>query len=595
MFTQITSICNSLTVKEVFYHYNYNLTQIVTPVNANRLEFMLHKSGYDEVETAFLVDGFHNGFDLGYCGPTKRQDRSKNIPFINGIGDKFVLWEKVMKEVQAKRYAGPFVKPPFKYYVQSPIGLVPKAGNKTRQIFHLSYDFGKEENQKSINHFIPREWCTVKYNDLDHAVQNCIQILDQFPDTMLALGLTDLSNAFRVLPTKRKNWALTLMIAEDPISGKTYFFSDKNLPFGSAISCSHYQRFSNCLAHLVKYVLNLKYKPAVTNYLDDFLFIATSKQVCNLMLDTFFHLCNSLGVPIAEEKTVKATNQLVFLGILIDGARHVLAVPESKKERASALLKAFLNRKKATVKDIQRLTGLLNFLNKAIVPGRAFTRFMYDRISGKCANLRDYHHINLNKDFRDDCLTWLDFLDGNKYSESVCCRPFLDLKHKLDATVLNFYTDATANEKLGCGGIFNSHWYWLKWDTSFIRKHKPSIQYLELYAVCVGVFIWTDLLKNTRFVVHCDNKTVVDILNDTFSHSRQCMILVRKLVLHALRNNFRVFARHVAGIHNNFSDLLSRQKLNKFFQTAKEQEVTFDENPCELPEQLWPMDKAWSY
>ena len=56
------------------------------------------------------------------------------------VGSKTELWNKVMKEVKEKRYAGPYHKIPFEYYIQSPIGLVPKDhGKSTRLIFHLSY------------------------------------------------------------------------------------------------------------------------------------------------------------------------------------------------------------------------------------------------------------------------------------------------------------------------------------------------------------------------------------------------------------------------------------------------------------------------
>ena len=48
--------------------------------------------------------------------------QSKNLKF-RGIGDKVTLWNKVMKEVKLKRYAGPFEEIPFEYYVQSPVGL----------------------------------------------------------------------------------------------------------------------------------------------------------------------------------------------------------------------------------------------------------------------------------------------------------------------------------------------------------------------------------------------------------------------------------------------------------------------------------------
>ena len=81
-----------------------------------------------------------------------------------------------MKEVKSKRVAGPFDKIPFENYIQSPIALVPKAGNKTRLIFHLLYNFGKTNEEKSINFHTPREKCTVQYCDLDHAVRNYLQV-----------------------------------------------------------------------------------------------------------------------------------------------------------------------------------------------------------------------------------------------------------------------------------------------------------------------------------------------------------------------------------------------------------------------------------
>ena len=86
------------------------------------------------------MDGFTNGFDLMYQGPYDRQDRSKNIPLKPHIGNATDLWEKMIKEVQLKRFAGPLEEIPWNHYVQSPIGLVPKSNGDTRLIFHLSYD-----------------------------------------------------------------------------------------------------------------------------------------------------------------------------------------------------------------------------------------------------------------------------------------------------------------------------------------------------------------------------------------------------------------------------------------------------------------------
>ena len=104
---------------------NYDLNSIVTPVNVQKLESLLVQSNYDPDETQFIVKGFRDGFNLEYSGPTKQTSRSRNIPFT--IGTKVHLWNKLIKEVKLKWVAGPFDEIPFQNYIQSPIGLVPKA------------------------------------------------------------------------------------------------------------------------------------------------------------------------------------------------------------------------------------------------------------------------------------------------------------------------------------------------------------------------------------------------------------------------------------------------------------------------------------
>lgn len=247
----------------------------MTPLNVNLLAELLEKSQYDPKESAFLIDGFTNGFDIGYKGPQERQICSKNIPF--SVGNKWIMWDKIMKEVEAKRFVGPFEKIPFDNYIQSPIGLVPKAGNKTRLIFHLSYDF-EGQNRSSVNSCTPKELCSVNYNDLDHAIRNCILMSQKAQlltgKRVIYIGKTDLSSAFRVLPLKIICFKWLVLKAEDPRDGKVKFFVDKCLPFGASISCLHYQRFSNALQHILEYKAGKVGKNAITNYLDDFLFLA---------------------------------------------------------------------------------------------------------------------------------------------------------------------------------------------------------------------------------------------------------------------------------------------------------------------------------
>ena len=171
------------------------------------------------------------------------------------------------------------------------------------------------------------------------------------------------------------------------------------------------------------------------------------------MVRKFLSICNYLGVPVAVDKTEWASRRVVFLGILMDGEHLVLSLPIDKRDKAINMLLYFVNRRKATVKHIQTLTGYLNFLGKAIFPGRAFTRRMYSKFSfldkkhSHKSVLKLYHHVATDKEFKLDCQVWLKFLSESM--KKVVCRPMIDLELTLSATILNFYTDASANHRLG--------------------------------------------------------------------------------------------------------------------------------------------------
>ena len=108
---------------------------------------------------------------------------------------------------------------------------------------------------------------------------------------VIFLGKTDLSMAFRVLPLKVSCFKWLVMKAEDTRDGKFKYFINKCLPFGSSISCSHYQRFSNALKHIMTYQTG---ESAITNYLDDFLFLAILKVLCDQLIRQFLALCKNL-------------------------------------------------------------------------------------------------------------------------------------------------------------------------------------------------------------------------------------------------------------------------------------------------------------
>ena len=502
-------------------------------MDATQLHKLLCETNYDRQKTSFLVNGFSVGFDIGYRGPTNVRMTAPNLKLT--VGSLTELWNKVMGEVKAQRYAGPYDRIPFSTYIQSPIGLVPKDINKTRLIFHLSYP---RNSGTSVNANTPEDMCSVEYPDFDQAIQLCL-LLEE--NGLVFVGKSEMSSAFRHLCICISHWRYLVMKAMNPVTKKYYFFVDKCLPFGSSISCSHFQKFSDAIAHIV-YVktgfLNI-------NYLDDYLFIAYLEVLCNQQIRIFIQVCEQIRFPVSKEKTCWACNQLKFLGLLIDTKNRVVSIPLDKVCRALEMIDFVLNKRnrKITLKQLQRLCGFLNFLCKAVVPGRAFTRRLYSFGSHL---VNDNHHLSVTAEMRMDLEAWRVFV-GNP---AVFSRPFFNFLAHHFSVELDWFTDAS--KRFGLGGIFGNSWFIGEWDPDFIRIYDPSINYLELFALTAGVLLWLPRVRNQSITLFCDNMSVVYMVNNTTSKCKNCMVLIRILVLQSMIQNVRVTVKHVAGDRNNF-------------------------------------------
>ena len=305
---------------------NLNLQDIVTPIDVKAFKKLLVQSGYNPVKSKFLVHGFTRGFDVGYRGPQQRRSHSNNLPFM--VGSPSILWQKLLKEVQLGRVAGPFKHIPFEFFMQSPIGLVPKDdGKQTRLIFHLSYQF--HDGLGSLNSNTPDHLCTVKYKDLDRAVKLILKMAGKSPQGVVYLSKTDVKSAFRLVPLSIECRKWLVMKARNPVSGEWAYFVDKCLPFGASISCALFQEVSDAVAFVFEY--KVAEKGIVNNYLDDYLLLAVTLAKCNQLMLSFLQLCDQIRLPISMEKTEWATPFLVFLGIHLNGVTLTLSFPSPKK------------------------------------------------------------------------------------------------------------------------------------------------------------------------------------------------------------------------------------------------------------------------
>lgn len=168
------------------------------------------------------MHGFQFGFRIPYEG--KREFRlSKNL--LSARNKLDILKQKISKEIEAGRVAGPFDQiqnVPFTNLQISLLGLVPKKNpGEFRVIHHLSFP----ENP-SINDGIPDYLCTVQYQTVDDAIK-----LVKFYGKNCLISKTDIENSFKIIPIHPDDQELLAFA----IQGQ--YFYDKTLPMGLSYSC----------------------------------------------------------------------------------------------------------------------------------------------------------------------------------------------------------------------------------------------------------------------------------------------------------------------------------------------------------------------
>ena len=76
------------------------------------------------------------------------------------------------------------------------------------------------------------------------------------------------------------------------------------------------------------------------------------------------------------------------------------------------------------------------------------------------------------------------------------------------------------------GSQFDHLWFSATFDYVSIPTRRS---FKELFAITVAVVIWSMLLQSHKIIFHCDNQSVVHILNFGTGQCRHIMLLIRYL------------------------------------------------------------------
>ena len=157
----------------------------------------------------------------------------------------------------------------------------------------------------------------------------------------------DLQSAFRMVTVHREDWDLL------GIYWQNHYYVDTCLPFGLRSAPYLFNQFARAQILQTNYDM-----PHLIHYLDDYLVMEQPDSThCAHQVDTFLHVCESLGIPVALEKLTSLT----FLGLELDSTRQEIRLPQAKLLEILAELENWSGPHKTTKRKLLSLIGSLSF------------------------------------------------------------------------------------------------------------------------------------------------------------------------------------------------------------------------------------------
>ena len=144
-----------------------------------------------------------------------------------------------------------------------------------------------------------------------------------------------------------------------------------------------------------------------------------------------------------------------------------------------------------------------------------------------------------------------------------------------------FQITSDAAGSKGYGALFGKHWFYGAWPEAWKTF---NITFLELFPIVIALHVWGFQMSNRCVVFATDNAALVDIINQQTSKHKLVMILIRDLVLKALKHNILFRARHLPGVLNTRADLISHFQIEQF----KELSPGMDELPTQITRTFSP-------
>src|SRR5882724_1809697 len=506
------------------------LPSIVSTLKRDTCEYYL-----SEYPDQSFVDSILNIIYVGACishmVPSKPQ-MCKNLRSATDFpGD-------ISKEIESLRSLmhihGPFQAPPFPNFRCSPLGTsTRKRSPKCRVFNHYSWP-----PSSSVNAETPDTEGEITYESFHEAVKAL-----QEAGRGALMAKLDLKDAYCHIPVRSTDWHLLGF----HWLGKFYYpvvlmFGGKSAPY-----------IFNLFAQGLHWIIQWHIPAAIQHYLDDFLSIlkmTMPQATANAAVQWTVRLGDELGLSFQPKKTIQPCMAIEFLGLELDSIKMEAHLPAEKLEYLRDLLESWESRSKCSLKQVQELTGFLQFCVQVIPYARTFIQRL---INFSMTFQSSFARRHIPAYARADIKWWL------TYARSWNRIQILEPKKP----TRNIYTDASGSK--GLGGTFEDHWFSARCPHRFRSR---DIQFKEIYAVLQAIIQWGHLWKHNHVIFNVDNTAIVHTLTSGTNRNGPVMNVTRMIIMLAAQLEFSYSSFWISSDENSITDSASCFQYTRMFSTA---------------------------
>lgn len=355
----------------------------------------------------------------------------------------------------------------------------------------------------------------------------------------------DLKDAYFSIPVHQDSRRLLRFLWE----GKDYQFSC--LPQGLSSSP---RIFTKLLKPVYAYLRKKGY--TIVGYIDDSILIAESKEKLQKAIDESLTLLDGLGFTIHPEKSViYPTQQIEFLGFLLDSTNMTVSLIDRKKEKIKTFCCKMLSQNQVVIRELAQLIGNLVAAEQAVeLAPLHYKSLEIERNRALTKARGDYEtRITLSNSARSDLQWWVDHIDN--VSKSIITKsPSIFLTS--DASNLGWGGSLVQGNEKECKSKNKRNSTGGRWSPTESELHINEQEllggFLTLQSFCFHS-------SNVHVRILMDNTTAVACINRQGSVRPKLNQLTREMWQWCSQRGIWLSAVHLPGSQNTIADQESRQ------------------------------------